>query len=277
MLLFGTSLFAGLLAPPGTRDFACRHVDRIAAIALPIIVATALIRVPLAAVGMGDGWRDGLRPTTIRAVMVDTDFGRCWSLHLAAVACLVPFGFAGRSRSLVGVPLMSGLVVATLALSGHAAAGTGAEGRLSECAMALHLLAAAAWMGGLVQVLALMPRLAVAEARHGAVLALQRFSSAGHGFVAVSIVAGIASALLIAGLPGAGSPPLYVLVLGAKVAMVGGMTALALINRYRLVPALREHPERARRKLVRNTRTSLLLGAGALTAAGLLGLLDPPG
>ncbi len=275
MLLFGASLFAGLLVPPGMREVACRQVYRIAVVAIPLVVTTALLRVPLASVGMGDGWRDGLRPTTIRAVMIDTDFGRSWSIHLAAVACLAPFCLAGRCRSSGGVAIVSGLVVATLALSGHAAAGAGVEGCLSECAMALHLLAAGAWIGGLIQVMALLPLLAVAEVRRDAALALQRFSLAGHGFVAVTIIAGLASALFVAGLPGVGSPPLYVVALGVKVALAGGMAALALINRYRLVPRLREHP-RARRNLVRNTRISLLLGAGALAAAGLLGLLDPP-
>ena len=276
MLLFGTSLFAGLLMPPGLRGVARRQVYRIAGFALPLIVATALLRIPLASVGMGDGWWDGLRPTTIRDVMVDTEFGRTWSIHLAAVACLAPFCFAGQGGSLVGVALASGFAVATLALSGHAAAGAGAGGWLSECAVALHLLAAGAWIGGLVMVRTLLPLLGVAEARHDAALALRRFSLAGHGFVAVTIIAGIITALLVAGLPGDASPSPYVVVLSVKIALVGGMTGLALLNRYRWVPQLREHPGAARRSLVRNTRTALLLGSGALAAAGLLGLLDPP-
>ena len=276
MLLFGTSLFAGLLLPPRMRTVAFRRVHRIARFAIPVVVATALLRLPLASVGMSDGWRDGLRLATIRDVMVDTEFGRSWSIHLAAVACLAPFWFAGPCRSRVGVALASGLVLATLALSGHAAALAGAEGWLSRIALALHLLAAGAWVGGLVEVLALVPLLGMAEVRRDAASALQRFSFAGHGYVAAAIVAGFGTVLLVAGLPGGGSPPLYVIVLSAKVALVGGMTALALINRYRLVPRLREQPSKMRRHLVRNTRTALLLGFGAVAAAGLLGLLDPP-
>ena len=276
MLLFGTSLFAGLLLPARTRAVAFRRVHRMARFAIPLVVATALLRLPLASVEMSDGWRGGLRLATIRDVMIDTDFGRSWSIHLAAVVCLAPFWFAGPCRSRFGVALASGLVLATLALSGHAAAPAGPEGWLSEIAMALHLLAAGAWVGGLVEVLALLPLLGMAEARRDAALALQRFSFAGHGVVAVTIVAGFGTALLVMGLPGGGSPPLYVIVLCAKVALVAGMTALALINRYRLVPRLRERPSRMRRHLVRNTRTALLLGSGVLAAAGLLGLLDPP-
>ncbi len=276
MLLFGTSLFAGLLLPPGMRAVAFRRVHRIARFAIPVVVATALFRLPLASVGMSDGWRDGLQLATIRDVMIDTDFGRSWSMHLAAVACLAPFWFAGPCRSRVGVALASGLVLATLALSGHAAALAGAEGRLSSVALALHLLAAGAWVGGLVEVLALVPLLGMAEARRDAASALQRFSFAGHGYVAVAIVAGFGTVLLVMGLPGGGSPPLYVVVLSAKLALVGGMTVLALINRYRLVPRLREQPPKMRRHLMRNTRTALLLGFGAVAAAGLLGLLDPP-
>ena len=276
MLLFGTSLFAGLLLPPQMRAVAFRRVHRIASFAIPLVVATALVRLPLASVGMSDGWRDGLRLATVRDVVVDTDFGTSWSIHLAAVACLAPFWFAGPCRSRVGLALASGLVLATLALSGHVAAPAGAEGWLSRSALALHLLAAGAWVGGLVEVLTLMPLLGEAEARHDAAVALQRFSFAGHGFVAVVIVAGIGTALLVVGLPGGGSPSPYVMVFSIKIAMVGAMTALALINRYRLVPRLREHPAEMRRGLVRNTRTALLIGSGVIAAAGLLGLLEPP-
>ena len=94
--------------------------------------------------------------------------------------------------------------------------------------------------------------------------------------MAVVIVAGIGTALLVVGLPGGGSPSPYVMVFSIKIAMVGAMTALALINRYRLVPRLREHPAEMRRGLVRNTRTALLIGSGVIAAAGLLGLLEPP-
>ncbi len=276
MLLFGLSLFAGLLLPPGMRVVAFRRVHRVARFAIPVVVATALLRMPLASVAMSDGWRDGLRLATMRDVMVDTGFGRSWSIHLAAVACLAPFWFAEPCRSRVGIAWASGLVLATLALSGHAAAPAGAEGWLSRSALGLHLLAAGAWVGGLVEVLALVPLLGTAEARRDAAAALQRFSFAGHGYVAVAIVAGVGTLLLVAGLPGGGSPSPYVIVSGAKIALAGGMTALALINRYRLVPRLREQPSDMRRHLMRNTRTALFLGLGAVAAAGLLGLLDPP-
>ncbi len=66
---------------------------------------------------------------SIWEVMIDTGFGRGWSIHLAAVACLVPFWLAGPCRSRAGAALASGLVLATLAVSGHAAAPAGAEGR----------------------------------------------------------------------------------------------------------------------------------------------------
>ena len=276
MLLFGTSLFADLLLPPRMRPVAVRRVHRIAHFAIPLVVATALLRLPLASVGMSDGWRDGVRLATIRDVVIDTDFGRSWSIHLAAVVCLAPFWFAAPCRSRFGVALASGFVLATLALSGHAAAPAGPEGWLSEIAMALHLLAAGAWVGGLVEVLALLPLLGMGEARRDAAVALQRFSFAGHGVVAVTIVAGLGTVLLVVGLPGGGSPPLYVVVLCAKIALVGGMTGLALLNRYGLVPRLREHPSTTRRNLVRNTRTAVLFGSGVVAAAALLGLLDPP-
>ena len=127
MLLFGLSLFAGLLLPPGMRVVAFRRVHRVARFAIPVVVATALLRMPLASVAMSDGWRDGLRLATMRDVMVDTGFGRSWSIHLAAVACLAPFWFAGPCRSRVGIARASGLVLAPLALSGPAAAPARAD------------------------------------------------------------------------------------------------------------------------------------------------------
>lgn len=272
MLLFGASLFAATLAPGVLRPEADRRVRRIASIAVPLAATATLIRLPLTAAGMGDGWADALEPATLGTVLSASDFGHAWALQIALVAVLAA---AARGGSVPGLAGASGAVLGSLALSGHAAAEPGAIGWLTRGGLALHVLAAGAWIGSLPEVLALMRNLRSGRNREAAV-ALRRFSVAGHGTVALLIGSGVLDTLLIAG-PSRDLPvSAYGAVLLGKAALAGGMAALATVNRYRLVPRLPRDPAGAGLALRRNTRAVLWLGFGAIAASGLLGLLDPP-
>ncbi len=80
----------------------------------------------------------------------DTAFGHAWAAHLALAAALVAVVvFAPRGRW-AATSLASAAVLASLGLVGHAAMQTGAEGLLHRLNHAVHLLAAGAWIGGLI-------------------------------------------------------------------------------------------------------------------------------
>ena len=105
----------------------------------------------------------------LQAVLLDTDFGRDWLLRLLLIALLAGLLAADlREKQDSGGFLKLAVVLAaagltgTLAWGGHGIGGAGLGGRIHLAADFVHLIAAAAWVGGLLP-LALM--LAAADAR----------------------------------------------------------------------------------------------------------------
>ena len=116
----------------------------------------------------------------------DTGFGRAWCLQFVASLVLL--------ETLVGRTGMADFVLAALVLAseawiGHAGMGSGFGGDLRRLAMAVHILAAGAWLGGLV------PsgrddryagrRAVTSSSLADAVMTLRRFSRM--GYVAVAL------------------------------------------------------------------------------------------
>ena len=111
--------------------------------------------------------------------------------------------------------------------------------------LVLHLLAAAIWVG------ALAPLSRAARAPDGAEL-LHRFGVVAAGVVALLGAAGIGLAWLLSGSLAALSGTAYGWGLTAKVAVVAGLLGLAALNKWRLVPALRNGRPDASRSLRRS-------------------------
>ena len=99
--------------------------------------------------------------------------------------------------------------------------------------LAAHLLAAAIWVG------ALAPLRRAARSPNGAEL-LHRFGVIAAGAVAILAAAGVALAWLLSGSVSALLGTAYGLGLLAKIAVVAGLLGLAALNKWRLVPALRD-------------------------------------
>ena len=145
-------------------------------------------------------------------------------------------GWRGAVLLAIGVGL-----IGSLAGAGHAAGTPGLPGKLHVTADALHLVAAAAWVGGLLPLALLL-----ATARRGADLALavvareatRRFSALGMVSVATIVATGIVNTWMLAGsmpaLVGTDYGQLLVLKIGLFIAMV----AIAAFNRLRLTPRL---------------------------------------
>ena len=98
----------------------------------------------------------------LQAVLLDTDFGRDWLLRLLLIALLAGLLAADlREKQDSGGFLKFAIVLAaaglagTLAWAGHGIGGAGLGGRIHLAADFVHLIAAAAWVGGLLP-LALM-------------------------------------------------------------------------------------------------------------------------
>ncbi len=137
---------------------------------------------------------------------------------------------------------------------------------------ALHLLAAATWLGGLLPLLLtvrVVPPRAGATAAHG-------FSIIGKWCVgAMAATATLQATILVGGLRGLRGTG-YGWVACLKLSLFGVLLAFACLNRYRLAPVLLgPAPEAARRRLVLSIAVQTGFGLLVVLAAGTLASLPP--
>jgi putative copper resistance protein D len=138
----------------------------------------------------------------------------------------------------------------------------------------LHLLATAAWLGGLPMFALCLtayrdPSLSVA-----AVTAMRRFSFWGQFDVALVVLTGTVNVALTSGLGALTPTTPYRALLAAKLVLVATMIALALFNRYVLAPRLAPEAP-ALRTLMKTSLAEVALAAAVVALVSLFGLLDP--
>jgi putative copper resistance protein D len=225
---------------------------------------------------LGDAPAAAWDPAQVAVILTQTSFGRIWLMRealiaLAALATLLPLLGIGR-----GVYFLVAAALASLALLGHAAGATGADGLAQRLTYAVHLLAAGAWVGALPALFVLAGRL---DARD-LVRVLRRFSRYGLFLVAFVLASGAAGAWYRTGSWAALSTGDYAQILVIKIALVAGMGLCALANRNRYTPRLAQADPfvqaGGRAGLRRSIGCELLLGLAAITAAAWLGAAEAP-
>lgn len=269
MLVFGTTAFAHWLADPAIRDTLQRRFIPLQRGALTLAFFCALLMFAVQGGMMGNGWHDVWQPDIWLAVS-ETQFGSVWLWQIVFALATLLLGFMhqqGRVLLLVTAQLL------LLANTGHAAMYDGAAGVFTRINYALHLLCASAWFGGLLPVLYCM-QLVNTSRRPQAIGSLMRFSRYGHLAVAGVLLSGIVNALLIQGavLPW---QSLYGRLLLVKCALVLLMVAIALVNRYVLVPRFRLQEAEARTVFIRMTQAEVVLGIVVLATVSLFATLEP--
>jgi putative copper resistance protein D len=178
-----------------------------------------------------------------------------------------------------GISLAAALgLVVSLAWIGHSGSATGSERYVDLGIDALHLVAATAWVGGL------LPLLLFLSAYRGsttsiACMAAQRFSILGMVSVATLMLSGVInSARLVGSFQALGTTD-YGRVLTTKLGLFLLMLIFAAINRLRetpLIASLQKHARSAAvHHLIRNTAIEFALGCCTLALVGLLGILHP--
>ena len=275
MLLWGAFAYLWVLVPGGLAGAVGRHLEvlRLAAIAVAILTTAAAL--PLQAGVIGEGWADTLDVRTLRDVLVETDVGNAWIVQAVLALVLAATVPVPARRRRAATAIAAGLLLASLALTGHAAMHEGGLRLAHAINDATHLLAGGAWLGALVPLLPILRALERVETRAEAATALRRFSAAGHGAVALVIATGVLNIALVLGRwPADWSSP-YQALLAAKIGLVAAMTALALFNRYGLVGRIRTAPARTIRALIATTLLEIALGAGVLALAGAFGTMEP--
>jgi putative copper resistance protein D len=139
-------------------------------------------------------------------------------------------------------------------------------------------MAAGAWLGGLLALILLVPRLLRLEREHLAAAVLHRFSEMGYAAVGAIVFTGIVKGVLLVGAPITLITTGYGRVLTVKLVLFAGMGALALSNRLWISPALTAKPADARLWLDRlklQVAAELGLGVLVLAAVGFLGAMAP--
>ena len=267
MALFGDAALAFLLR----RRFPTLELPRGGwrLIAAPVVLITALLWLSLVAAQMAGDAKAMSDPGILAKVMTQTQFGQVFVARLALLVllCLSVF-LAGRNRL---TAIFSGLSLVLISITSHAAEASPAHftaiGIISD---SLHLLTGGFWIGGLALLSGLFARRVETGLLAGAVSV---FSERGMIAVTVLVLTGMLNGANIL-LGGAGhDAPLYLAVLGAKLALVLVMIALALVNQFRLLPKLAQSDSQDR--LSRHVRWELGLGLCVVMLAALLTLLQP--
>jgi len=277
LLAAGTVIFIVLVAAPclrpGEGSALLRRLTLMVWVALAGTVLTGLVWLVLVAanildIPLADAWL-GFGP-----VATDTRFGEIAGLRLGLAVTLGVLMTLPRQRALqlAAAAGLSGL----LAFTGHAGATPGAAGWLHLTSDLLHLLAAAAWLGGLpgfaLMLAAIGKSTASAEGAF-ARRATARFSAIGIASVGILLGSGLINSWELLGGPSNLWTTTYGRVLALKAALFVFMVALAAVNRFRLTPRLPGPP--AIRALRRNARIESALGLGVLMLVGVLGTVIP--
>jgi len=226
----------------------------------------------------------------VSTLLISTRFGQVWLIRLGLATLLA--GLLVRFRPEHGwhspwqgaIPVsLAACLLGSLGWAGHAGATAGLSGDVHVAADVMHLIAAGAWIGGLLP-LALLFVLARqnADDTWAAVAcdATRRFSVLGLASVGTLLVTGIANTLFLAGrvpsLVGTDYGRLLLLKIGLFIAMV----CIAAVNRLRLTPLLvpqgeRDRSRNALRRLQRNSLIELGLGLVIIVIVGALGTIPP--
>lgn len=272
MLVYGCALYGAWLAPAPIRRLMTRrflHLQRHAA-AWSVISAAFMLAIQGGL--MGGGWPDVFSVSVWGAVL-QTRFGAVWiwqiilALVTLAVVVIAPVKMQRRLLILTVAQFI------LLAGVGHATMRDGVVGTLQQINHALHLLCAAAWFGGLLPVVYCM-RMAQGRWRQHAISAMMRFSRYGHFFVAGVLLTGIGNTLFITGLTAIWQTT-YGQLLLLKCALVVLMVAIALTNRYVLVPRMRQENPRTDLWFVRMTQIEWGVGGIVLAIVSLFATLEP--
>ncbi|QXZ16385.1 copper homeostasis membrane protein CopD [Pseudomonas sp. AO-1] len=211
----------------------------------------------------------------LQMMLLETDVGLAWALRMIAlIVVLIQPGMWLASTA-------GAVVLSSLAWSGHGAMDEGSLRFWHFLSDILHLLAAGAWLGGMLA-LVLLARGRVDEARIRLLAeAVKRFEWVGATIVLTLSVSGVVNYLFIVG-PRLDDVLLgtYGVLLAIKVVLFAGMLVLAALNRFHLGPALERSLRDGQHVIAANAlRRSVLLELGmALLIVALvawLGTLSP--
>jgi copper resistance protein D len=178
-------------------------------------------------------------------VLNETTFGSVWiarmllAVIILSVTAVRPLWTAIAGRDLI-MACLAAVLLASLAGTGHAQIEEGWMSLVHVGSDAAHLLAAGAWLGGLVPLGFILLNYSMRDGEPivDADWILLRFSSMGYVAVATLIVSGLVNSWLLVGSVSSLLKTLYGKILLGKLALFAAMLGLAAANRFWLVPRM---------------------------------------
>ena len=287
----GALIFRAVVAEPALRSIPeattvlRTQIRLIASIGLAIAAATGVVWFLLQAAAIsGLPFGEAMTSDVLSAVLNETQFGLVSKVRLVLAVilatCLAYERFAQARWLALGSALC---FIAAIAWTGHAGSTLGELGNLHLAADALHLIAAAAWIGSLAPLTLL---LAAGRRNQGfaraslARRATQSFSTVGIVSVGTLLATGVINAWILVGSIHALMVTGYGQLLLLKLVVFAIMLTFATINRFWLTPQLGFSPDNepqleALRQLARNSVTEIALGLTIFAIVGVLGRLHP--
>jgi copper transport protein len=228
------------------------------------------------ALAVGASLSDAFGSTVIEGSL-DTRTGQAWLLRAFIWALVLVVAALYRDLRKPGEAVALGVpaaaLVATLPYAGHA--DTQSPKVVLIPADVLHVLAAGAWLGGLVLLLVCFWPRSRAGVDAGAAIATARFSRMAVPAIAVLVAAGTAQAWFYLGSVGALFSTTYGWALMAKVALLAAIVALAVGNRRRTARLAGGDAADAR-NLRRSMRAEVGLAVLVLAATATVVRAAPP-
>ena len=290
-LVTGTLVFRTAVAEPAlisakaTASVVRSQILQTAWISLAIAAISGVIWLQLEAVSMsGLPFGEAMTWKVLSTVLSETQFGLVSEIRFALAIILAACLAFDRVVPLRWLALCSALgLMAAIAWTGHAGATLGEMGNLHLIVDVLHLMAAAAWVGGVFPLTLLL----VSARRHQTIEwasltwdSVLRFSTLGIITVGTLLVTGIVNAWLLVGSVRALLFTKYGQLLTLKLMVFGLMLMFAAFNRFCLTPQLAPPIEdkarlEALRQLTRNSAAEFALGLAIFAIVGLLGTMHP--
>ena len=235
---------------------------------------------------MSGSWAGVADHEVLWTVLNETTFGSVWMARM--LLTLIILGVTAVRPAIVGRDLVTACLVAVLLASlagtGHAQIEEGWMSLVHVGSDAAHLLAAGAWLGGLVPLgfILLDYSRGQGEPIDNVDRILLRFSSMGYAAVATLVASGLINSWFLVGSVSSLLTTLYGQILLAKLGLFGAMLALAAANRFWLVPRMIETRAGASRdpsvwlgRLRYHVLGEQFLGLLVLLAVSVLGTMRP--
>ncbi|MDI9850069.1 CopD family protein [Rhodoblastus sp. 17X3] len=286
-MLFGQFLYpfytVGGVRPPRSERLAS-STRKTVATAGWVQALSILAWVMASVANMGDGWGSLVDPEFLKAFFFETGFGHLWLARLLMTAMLLGLVVGMRKRlaaadaSTAVALFLVGALLASQAGVGHPAAFPEGERPLVIIGYGLHILGAAAWIGGFWPLRALLAEMTIDNRiRPYLQFVLRRYAIMASIAVVLVLLGAAINIRPQVGLIDPGSISAWGWAVGLKFILFGALIAIAYRNRFVLTPLLVTRPADASKNLLRNIVMDQGLALAVLAVASVMGIVSPSG